>query len=235
MNKYHNGKTYKIIDNSYTKQYIGSTTEKLSQRMTRHRSDYRRHLDGRRLYKISVFDLFDEFGIENCKIELIEYCKCDSKDELIRREGEIIKNSDCVNKQIAGRTQKEYQQDNYEQLAEQKREYGQREYVCELCNITLRVADKSKHEATDKHIKLVDLQTEEISALKEKNDKLKERKAKYYARKRETILQNERERYERKKERMKCDCGCEVYKHNLTHHCKSNKHQKYLKSLEPLD
>ena len=43
MNKYHNGKIYKIVDNAYTKQYIGSTTESLSQRMTRHRSGYRCH------------------------------------------------------------------------------------------------------------------------------------------------------------------------------------------------
>ena len=232
MNKYHNGKIYKIVDNTYTKQYIGSTTEKLSQRMTRHRSDYRRHNDGRRLHKISVFDLFDEFGIDNCKIELIEYCKCDSKDELVRREGELIKNSDCVNKQIAGRTKKEYQEDKHEQILEQKREYGQREYVCELCNITLRVADKSKHEATDKHIKLLDANTETLNVLKTKNDKLKERKAKYYERKRETILQNERERYEQKKERLKCACGYEVYKHNLILHCKSKKHQEYLKSIK---
>ena len=106
MSKYNNGKIYKIVDNAYTKQYIGSTTEKLSQRMLRHRSDYRRYLDSRKLHKKSTFDLFEEFGIDNCKIELIEYCKCDSKDELVRREGELIKNSDCVNKTIAGRTKK---------------------------------------------------------------------------------------------------------------------------------
>ena len=119
MNKYHNGKIYKIVDSSYTKQYIGSTTEKLSQRMTRHRSDYRRHLDGRRPHKMSVFDLFDEFGIENCKIELIEYYKCETREELLKCEGNHIKSNNCVNKQITGRTDREYYVENKDRILQQ--------------------------------------------------------------------------------------------------------------------
>ena len=41
MNKYHNGKIYKVVDVGYNKCYIGSTTESLSQRMARHRSAYK--------------------------------------------------------------------------------------------------------------------------------------------------------------------------------------------------
>ena len=99
MNKYHNGKIYEVVDVGYIKCYIGSTTEKLSQRMTRHRSDYNRYNDGRREHRVSVVELFDEFGLDKCKIELIEYCKCETKDELTRKEAEHIKNNDCVNKQ----------------------------------------------------------------------------------------------------------------------------------------
>ena len=42
---------------------------------------------------ISSFDLFNEYGVENCKTELIEYFKCDSLQELRKREGEHIKNN----------------------------------------------------------------------------------------------------------------------------------------------
>ena len=61
---------------------------------------------------IRSYDLFNEYGVENCKIELIEYFKCDTLQELRRKEGEYIENTDCVNKLVAGRTYKEYYEDN---------------------------------------------------------------------------------------------------------------------------
>ena len=42
-NRYKHGKIYKITDVGYNKCYIGSTCESLSQRMTRHRSNYKIH------------------------------------------------------------------------------------------------------------------------------------------------------------------------------------------------
>ena len=38
------GQIYKIVDIGQTKMYIGSTTEPLSKRMERHRSDYKQYL-----------------------------------------------------------------------------------------------------------------------------------------------------------------------------------------------
>ena len=107
MNKYHNGKIYKIVDVGYNKCYIGSTVKTLSQRMAHHRHMYRKQKEGL-FHNVNSFSLFDEFGIDNCKIELIEYYKCETKDELLRREGDHIKNTDCVNKYVAGRTDREY-------------------------------------------------------------------------------------------------------------------------------
>tara|TARA_R110000823_G_C15701201_1_gene476481 strand:+ start:184 stop:606 length:423 start_codon:yes stop_codon:yes gene_type:complete len=51
---------------------------------------------------------------DNVKIELIELYPCNSKDELNKREGELIRSMDCVNKNIAGRTYKEYYVENKE-------------------------------------------------------------------------------------------------------------------------
>ena len=123
MNKYHNGEIYKVVDVGYNKCYIGSTTESLSQRMARHRANYNHFLKGNKRHSTSCVELFDEYGVENCKIELIVACKCETKDELLREEGKHIKNIDCVNKIISGRTRKEYLTDKRDYFKECNKQY----------------------------------------------------------------------------------------------------------------
>ena len=89
-NKYKNAKIYKITDIGYNKCYIGSTCEALSQRMARHRIHYKSDLNGTTKRPTRSIQLFNEYGVENCKIELIENYPCISKAELLRREGEHI-------------------------------------------------------------------------------------------------------------------------------------------------
>ena len=101
MPDYQNGKVYKVCDTAYKKCYIGSTVETLSSRMSKHRSGYKDWLCGKR-NKVMVFDIFDEYGIDNCKIELIESFPCANKEELEAREGYHQLKTDCVNKNIAG-------------------------------------------------------------------------------------------------------------------------------------
>ena len=62
----------------------------------------------------SVNYIFDKFGFENCKIELVENFPCNSKEELTKREGFYIQSNDCVNKHIAGRTKEEYKEQTRE-------------------------------------------------------------------------------------------------------------------------
>ena len=122
MNRYKNGKIYKIVDVGYNKCYIGSTCEELSQRMVRHRHQYNSYLKG--LYKKTrSFELFDEFGVENCKIELIESYPSDSKEQLRKREGFQIQCNECVNKYIAGRTSQEWREENKDKKAQSDRNY----------------------------------------------------------------------------------------------------------------
>lgn len=115
MNRYENGKIYKVSDVAYTECYIGSTCESLNQRMARHRQEYNRFLQGKRR-NITIFKLFETYGVENCKIELIENFACNSIEELIKREGEYIKNTECVNRTIPGRTSKEWKPENPEKI-----------------------------------------------------------------------------------------------------------------------
>ena len=100
-NKYLNGKIYKIVDIGYNVCYYGSTCSSLSLRMACHRASYRSFLKGLDHFR-SIFTIFDEYGVENCKIELIKLFPCSSKIELEAEEGSFIKEHGCVNKNRAG-------------------------------------------------------------------------------------------------------------------------------------
>ena len=68
--------------------------------------------------------MFDEFGVENCKIELVEQFPCSNKDELNKREGYHIRREKCVNKFVAGRTQHERWVENIEAERLKRREWN---------------------------------------------------------------------------------------------------------------
>jgi hypothetical protein len=96
-------KIYKIESHLGDKVYIGSTTnEYLSQRFQSHKNSYKRWKQENPNCFITSFLLFDEYGVDNCKIVLIEECKCNSKDEKNAKEGHYIKSFQCVNKNIIG-------------------------------------------------------------------------------------------------------------------------------------
>jgi hypothetical protein len=126
MVNYNNGKVYKIepiMEHDENDIYIGSTTKNyLSQRMDRHRSNYKCWKNGKQ-QKCMCYQLFDKYGIENCKILLIENVHANSKDELASREGYYIRNMKCINKNIAGRTKKEYRKDNKDKAKLYNSEY----------------------------------------------------------------------------------------------------------------
>ena len=60
-----------------------------------------------------------EVGVDNFKIELVETYPCNSKEELLKREGETIRSlKPSLNMHIPNRTHKEYCTDNQERLKE---------------------------------------------------------------------------------------------------------------------
>ena len=179
MHRYERGKIYKIVDVGYTKCYIGSTCETLSKRLSRHRKQYKYYSQGKDSF-VSAYGIFDEFGIENCKIELIENYPSNSIEELRKREGFYIETINCVNRRVAGQTTKDYQNKHRERILSQRRErytnnkpmYAEKahEYylenaekikqskaikiICE-CGATIRKGDKPKHERTKRHLELL--------------------------------------------------------------------------------
>ena len=125
MVNYNNGKIYKIepLNGEEGDIYIGSTTkEYLSQRMDKHRSDYKRFLK-EKSYNVTSYNLFNKYGVSNCKIVLLELVNVNTKDELLQREAHYIKNLKCVNKMTPLRTHREYYEDNKDKIKETKKEY----------------------------------------------------------------------------------------------------------------
>ena len=161
MPDYSKGKIYKIQSHVGDKIYIGSTTKQyLSQRLVQHRTRYKIWKNGK-TDKTRSFELFEEYGIDNCEIILIENFPCESKDQLNAREAHYIKSLSCVNKIIPLRTTKEYLEDNKLTIAEKKKEYYEKhkEYFinhanekidCE-CGGRYSRCHKSHHFKTTKH------------------------------------------------------------------------------------
>ncbi len=63
-------------------------------------------------------NLWDEWDIE-----LYEEYPCNNRIDLCKREGEIIREIGTLNKRIAGRTKKEYKQDNAEIIKIKQKQY----------------------------------------------------------------------------------------------------------------
>lgn len=119
MPNYANGRIYAIRAPGTDMVYIGSTTLPLSRRMTEHRCHYKFWAEGKPRY--SSFKLIE---IEGAYIELIEEFPCETKEQLNKREGEIIRATpNCVNIVIPKRTRIEYRLDNKEEINSYRRAY----------------------------------------------------------------------------------------------------------------
>jgi hypothetical protein len=112
------GKIYKIVGNG--KIYVGSTCERLlCQRLAGHRREYRLYISE----KGNNVTSFECISDPDCYIELLEVCPCSCKDELLKCEGKWIRDLECVNRIVVGRTKKEYYEENKEAILEKCKAY----------------------------------------------------------------------------------------------------------------
>lgn len=114
--RYKRGKIYTVrCRYDDTLIYVGSTIEILSKRMGKHRRTTITRATS--LYNIVCGD-WDKWYIE-----LYENYPCNNKQELERREGQVIREIGTINNNIAGRTPKERYQDNRDKILEEKKKY----------------------------------------------------------------------------------------------------------------
>ena len=108
MPNYANAKIYQIISPNHPVPYIGSTTQPLSNRMTCHKKK------GYNTSSRIVLDAGDAY------IELIEEYPCENREQLNRREGEVIRQRECVNRRVAGQTVSEWREANRQSIRDYK-------------------------------------------------------------------------------------------------------------------
>jgi len=139
VNRYVNGKIYKLSSEIGGVFYIGSTGIGLSRRMAMHRCQHKRYGKGYDHYRTSNKVL----EYPDAKIELIEDYPCASRKELEKREGEYIKNAgaECINHNVPGHTSDA----NYWKEAN-RRKYLKRQGInCPICFDTVLSYKYNRH------------------------------------------------------------------------------------------
>lgn len=135
MPNYKNAKIYAIKSFQTDKIYIGSTCERLRRRLYNHKSKYKQYLNSKFHFVYS----FEIIKYPDAYIELLEKYPCNDKAELHKREGECIKENNCVNKNIAGRKKEEYY-----------KERNLKKIKC-YCGGSYVIRNKKTHIKTKKH------------------------------------------------------------------------------------
>jgi hypothetical protein len=191
------------------KVYVGSTTKQyLSQRMDKHRSDYKNWKAGNdKYYKLTSFELFDKYGVENCMIVLIEAVNANSKDELLAREKHYIKTMNSINKLLPIMTIEERKQTRskyYESNKEHIQQY--QEANKDQIKLTRAIRDRSNADKLKEQTKAYkDTHKEELEVKRKEycvknSDKIKTDWKEYYEVNKEKIKARRRELYRLKKE-----------------------------------
>ena len=141
MVHYNLAKIYKIVCNQTGLIYIGSCTISLSSRLACHKQQLtkRRNCSSYKVLENNDFSII-----------LIEDFPCERREQLLARERFWIDSTDCVNKNLPCRTQKEYYTDNREQIIANQlvwnndnrdKLYGyQRKYKEKLANAVQQIA-----------------------------------------------------------------------------------------------
>lgn len=238
---YNNSKIYKIISNMGDEIYIGSTTQPLHKRFSKHKSDFKCWQNKKTNYT-SSFQLFEKFGIENCKIILIEEFPCENKDQLRAKEQFYIDSMICVNKynsfltpQKKKEQDKEYYELNKEKILEKVKEYREKnkEKISELnkeyCEKNKEMILEYQKEYREKHQEKKKIQDKEY---RENNkEKISEYQKEYRENNKEKLQEYQKEYYEIIKENFKCECGSEIRICEKSRHLKTKKHQKFVNLL----
>jgi hypothetical protein len=117
--RYRRGQIYTIRNiKDDTMIYVGSTIDGLSKRFYKHKMECKSEQSKITLHKLIINNDWSDWYIE-----LYEMYPCNNKKELERREGQVIREIGTINKNIAGRTIKEWCEDNNDKLKKYYKEW----------------------------------------------------------------------------------------------------------------
>lgn len=187
INKYNNGKIYKLVCNITGEVYYGSTIQNMSKRLGQHKDKYKSYINGRHHY-VSSFDILKN---NNYEMILVENYPCKTQKELLEREGHYMKNNQCVNKCIAGRTYEDWYDENKIDVCEKIRKYR--------CDNTDKLR-KREYEYYHKNKKIINEKSKE-RYLKNKTERLEKDKI-YREANKDEIIRKRKEYYEANKDEI---------------------------------
>ena len=141
MERYENGKIYKLVNNVDKEIYIGSTCVSLSKRYWKHR-DLAPSKPDRKVYKH-----LNTIGWKNVEIILIESYPCANKMELDKRARHWI---DQLNPSLNFA----YPETTEEEKKEKKKQYESQDYFCDMCLTKCKINGKQRHFRSLKHQEL---------------------------------------------------------------------------------
>ena len=158
--------------------YVGTTIQPLSKRWGGHIVDSKKKSN--RLIYVTINADVD--GWDNWYIELYEEFSCDNREQLLRKEGEIVRKIGTLNMVIAGQTSEEYRENNKELISTHMKNYYKNNKAkvleqhknyyennaekisteskkaivqCE-CGCSMRKKSLARHKLTNKHIELME-------------------------------------------------------------------------------
>ncbi len=188
--------------------YVGSTTQTLSARMSGHRCGYRKWKAGGDVY-ITSFQILD---IGPAYIELVRVVKFETKDKLFAAEGQLIRDTKCVNKVIPGRTHEEYSHQYYI------------DHKDKLDAISLKYYYDNREERIEKQMKYNDDHKVELREYHRENHVLnKEKQLKQMKTYREENKEKIKEYMSRE---VTCECGLKMKYSAKYVHIKKDMHKK---------
>jgi predicted GIY-YIG superfamily endonuclease len=128
--------------------YFGSTRKPLSERLSRHKSEYKRYLRGENC-RLTSFRLFEE-DMNSVTITLMESIMSDDIKEVHKLERKYIDSNECVNKMHPTRTHAEYKQIHKDFLKNKALNI----HMCE-CGSKYTHVHKKRHERSQKHKRFI--------------------------------------------------------------------------------
>lgn len=147
------GFIYQIYSPATPYFYIGSTFLPINRRFANHKSTYK---SGRRP-NLTANKILKH---EDVQIKIVKEVNCQDDVDLRKAEGEEIKANEklTVNKVIAGRSPKEYLEDNKCLILAQKKV----KITCDICDCKFNYANKTNHIRSKKHAKNLEKQKLDI-------------------------------------------------------------------------
>ena len=215
INKFNTSMIYSIRSPATERYYIGSTTQKLCKRFSDHNINYKAYLKGTSNFMSSfkIIELGDSY------IELLEEINCDNKNQLEKREGELIREhkANCVNRNIAGRTKKEYNIDNKDKAIQYNIDNRDK-----LIQYRIDNKDKIKQQSKQYRIDNKELISKQYKQFKLDNkESISIQSKQYYIDNKESIKAKASLPY-------LCECGLTIRTDSKAKHNKSAKHIKAL-------